>query len=592
MAANQEPTLTKRTRRNMEKTNQGTTTKERFIREKIRNMSPEQKVGALMTLGFNGTYLTPNILDSVQKYHCGGLRLTPSERTFGTYVDPRTGKSIVNLKGNEYHYKGKHAPELTGGEYKTILDKLKTIATARPGSLPLHFSFDNEGDGNEANCSFTGFSMFPKPMGLQATGELSYAYEAAKCIGRQARSVGMNIIHSPVLDVNSDPRNPEINIRAYSDQGEIVARWASESCRGFRDAGVIATAKHFPGRGHSPDDAHYGVPVIDVDFDTLWARELLPYRVLIEQNLLPSIMLAHGIYPSLDPEHLSTVSKKIITGLLRDKMTFSGVITTDSMTMGSVATRYGVPEACAMSLAAGADLVLMKAQNEMVDQTFQAIFSYVEKGQISEAELDAKLERIFSMKYDYGLFSNEIRESPESVTNDPHIKQIAREIADKSVKILKDTEHLLPLKAEDKLLFIEQITTTRNSMGQHPAMMFEQIIKRNSQVAFLEIGFSADEQDKQRIHELVARFDKIVITSFYNRAEPSNTAFFREIIALHPGKKFIIVTNTPYELSIPGNAETVICTYSTTSDSLHSAVKVLFGEIKQEGVRLFEQNLW
>ena len=559
------------------------TTKDQFIKNTISSMSLEQKVGALLTLGFNGTILTPNIIDYLETYHCGGLRLTPGERTFGSYVDPKTGKSIVNLKGNDYVYKGNHAPEPTGAEYKEILDRIKQVAQHRPGSLPLHFSFDNEGDGNEANCSFAGFSIFPKPMGIRATGDLQYAYEAAKAIGRQARSVGMNIIHSPVLDVNSDPRNPEINIRAYSDKAEEVAEWAVETCRGFKDAKVVATAKHFPGRGHSAVDAHYGVPSIDVDFDTLWSRELLPYRVLIEQDLLPSIMLAHGIYPVVDPDHLSTVSKKVITGLLRERMSYTGVITTDSMTMGSVATRYGVPEACAMSLAAGADLVLMKAQNDLVGQTFQTILRYVEKGLITHTELDAKLERIFSMKYDYEMFTQEPNtqpeEHPEQLTKDPQIKLLSREIAERCAVVLKDTQRSLPLSRSETFLLVEQITTNKSSMSQHPAMMFEEAAKRNTAIAFLEIGFTADGQDKDRIQHMVTRYHTIVLTCFYYRASPTNTDFYEELMQLYPDKKFIVVTNTPYSFSIPPSAKTVICTYAYSPDSLRAGVKMLFGEI-------------
>jgi beta-N-acetylhexosaminidase len=557
--------------------------KEESIKAKIDAMSADQKVGALLTLGFNGTIITPNVYNYINVFHCGGLRLTPASRTFGNYVDPKTGKSIVTLKGNEYYYKKGGAPEPTGAEYKEVIDGLKAIAASRPLSLPLHFSFDNEGDGDEANCSFSGFSIFPKPMGIRATGDIKYAYESAKIIGRQARSVGMNIIHSPVLDVNSDPRNPEINIRAYSDKAEIVAEWAVEACRGFKDAKVVATAKHFPGRGHSAVDAHYGVPRIEVDAKTMWERELLPYRTLIAKGLLPSIMMAHGIYPAYDEDHLSTVSRKIITGLLREKMGYNGVITTDSMTMGSVATRYGVPEACAMALASGADLVLMKAQNDLVSQTFTAIKRYIEEGKISESELDAKLTRLFSMKQEYGMFDTAAGESPEALARDESIKLVSRDIAEKSVAVLRDRDGALPLAEEEAFLLVEQITTTHNNMHQHAAMMFKETVPCNKAFAFLEVSFTYDDRDKEKIRELVARYDKIVITTFYSRSAPRDIEFIDELIRANPGKKFVVVTNTPYEFSIPSLAGTVICCYAYSPDSLRAAVKLLFGKIKPRG---------
>lgn len=545
-------------------------------------MTGDQKVGALMTLGFNGTILTPNILDYVTKYHCGGLRVTPPERTFGNYVDPKTGKSSFEIKGDEYFYKkGIHPPELTGDEYRCIVDNLSSAAKARPLSLPLHFSFDNEGEGNN---SFKGFSMFPQPMGLSATGNKHYAYKVAKVIGRQARSVGLNMIHSPVLDVNSDPRNPEINIRSYSDCAEKVAEFAAETCRGFKEVGLAATGKHFPGRGDSAEDAHYKVPVINADMDTLWNRELLPYRHLIELKLLPAIMLAHTIYPAIDPDRIGTVSPKMINGLIREKMGFEGVITTDSMTMAGVTSQYDVPEACALSLAAGGDLVLMKAQNNLVEQTFQSIKAAVEDGRISEEELNRKLTRILGLKYDLGLFKdNKEQEKPSVLATDPEIKALEREVAEECCLILRSESGVLPLQRHKRFLLVEQISTERNNIFQHPAMMFKEAVRYNPYLAFCEIAFSADEEDLVRMAALIPDYETIVLTNFQDRASATHTDFLEEQIAKYPEKKFIIVINKPFAFTVPENARNVICTFSKAPQSLNAAVRILFGELESKG---------
>jgi beta-N-acetylhexosaminidase len=557
--------------------------KETFIKEKIDAMTLDQKVGACLTLGFNGTVLTPNIYEYVTTYHCGGLRLTPQDRKFGNYVNPKTGKTIVSIKGNAYYYKnGVLPPELTGEQYKSILDELSALARERPLGLPLHFSFDNEGEGNN---SFSGFSMFPQPMGLCATGDPTCAYEAAKIIGRQARSVGMTFIHSPVLDVNCDHRNPEINIRAYSDKAERVAEFAAATCRGFKEAGVAATGKHFPGRGDSAVDAHYEVPVLDIDMDTLWNRELLPYRHLIEQDLLPSIMLAHTIYSAIDPNEIATVSKKVVTDLLRDRMGFTGVITTDSMTMGGIASRYGVPEACAMSLAAGSDLILMKAQNDLVGQTFSCIKSFVEEGKIPEEELDRKVARILGMKQDMGLFDFDAKqESPSELVCDIQIKKTEQEIAEKCCMVLREEPGVLPLATDKPFLLVEQVATERHNLNQHPGMMFKEALRRNRDLAFCEVGFSIDEEDQERIHELIPGFDTVVVTNFHDRAAAGNTPFLNDLIAKFPYKTFILVTNKPFDLAIPENAANVICSYSKAPQSIRAVVRVLLGETESSGV--------
>ena len=130
--------------------------------------------------------------------------------------------------------------------------------------------------------------------------------------------------------------------------------YSEQTCRGFKEGGIVATGKHFPGRGHSAVDAHFQLPTIEVGRDVMMQRELLPYKNLIAKGLLPCIMIAHSVFPAFDPDNISTVSKKVITGLLREELGFEGVVTTDSMTMGAIASTYGVANACAMALEAGA----------------------------------------------------------------------------------------------------------------------------------------------------------------------------------------------------------------------------------------------
>jgi beta-N-acetylhexosaminidase len=557
-------------------------TKENFIQNKISGLSLDQKIGALLTLGFNGTVLTSNIYDYVEKYHCGGLRLTPADRTFKSYIDPNTGETLVEIKPNDFHFKpGVDGAELTGQEYKELLKELNDLALQRPGGLPLHFSFDNEGEGN---ASFKGFSMFPQPMGLRATGDKQNAYEVAKAIARQARSVGMNVIHSPVLDVNTEVRNVEICLRSYSCKAEECAEWAVESCKGFRDGGLAATGKHFPGRGDSAQDAHYSIPVIDVDFDTLWERDLLPYRVLLEQGLLPSIMLAHTVFSAIDPDDVSTVSKKLVTGLLREKMGFEGVITTDSMTMAGIASRYGAANACALSLEAGSDLLLMKAQNDLVPQTIDTIRSFVEQGRITEADLDAKVARVLGMKYDLGLFENVFSdEEPGDLVSDGSIKALEQTVARQACTMLREEDGVLPLKEGQRMLVIEQVLTKYHNKFQHPGMVLKEVLRHNRNIGFCEVGFTLDDGDRERINRLVPEYDTILATNFTDRAARDFTGFMDRLIAAHPGKTFLLLVNKPYLIGVPEHCKTVLCTFSQAPQSLKAGVEVLFGNRRATG---------
>lgn len=555
-----------------------------FINDIISKMSVEQKIGALLTLGFCGTIPRKHIYKAINEYHCGGLRLSPNTRLFGSYVDPKTGKTIVDVVNSLGYKTGILPPTITPSEYKDVLTELQDVAKSRPLGLPLHYSYDQEG-GTSADYRFGGVNIYPKPMGIRASGNPELACDVAKCVSEQGLSVGFNWIHSPVLDVNSDPDNPEICTRAYSDIAEEVLKYAEQTCIGFKKAGMIATGKHFPGRGASSADAHFAIPVIDTDFETLWNRELLPYRGLIDKGLLPAIMIAHSIYPALDPDNVATVSKKILQDLLRDKMGFEGVITTDSMTMGGIAVRYGVPNACALALEAGADLVLMKAENSLVDDTFAEIKKFVETGRITQEMLDEKVYRVLNLKYEYGMFGNMYEKftSPESYIKDEKIIACAKESGEKSVLILRNEENVIPLDKKSPVMVIEQMTNNPNNIHWFPGMLFDKCFKENQNTMYLETDFTYSDEDKKNIENAVKNFDTLIITSYYIRNKVANVGYIEELIRNNPDKKFVVVTNTPYPISVPKNAKNILLTLATSPENIKASAKILFGELEVTG---------
>ena len=558
--------------------------KNTYIRDLIARMSLEQKIGAVLTLGFAGTVPRAHIYKYIEEYHCGGLRLSCDMRQFGSYVDPNGNKTVVKLENADgIRFKGP-APVPTASQYKAVLDELQSRARKRPLSIPLHFSYDQEG-GSSADFFFGGVNLFPKPMGIRAMNDADMAYRIAKAVARQGKAVGFNWVHSPVLDVNSEPANPEIYTRAYSDDAREVARYARETCRGLKEEKMIATGKHFPGRGHSDVDAHFQVPVIDVDKKTMEERELLPYKELIAEDLLPSIMIAHSIFPAIDPDNIATVSKKVITGLLREELGFQGVIATDSMTMGAIATRYGVANACALSLEAGADLVLMKAENHLVEEVIDKIRSFVEEGRIPMEELEDKVYRILNLKYEYGLFGPAGEgEEPEKVLQEEGIRQLARQAARRSVLIARDQEGSIPVTGE-KILVIEQKVKEYNDIQWHSGILFEACQGYRPNVHYLETSYSYDDTDKSQITQALTEYDTVIATNYFLRGKAKNRDFWEEQISLHPEVKIIIVSNTPYEqLSIPGNAGNVLLTFATSPENIRAVAAVLFGEMEPEGV--------
>jgi len=555
-----------------------------YIKNLISKMSLDQKIGAMLTLGFSGVVPKANIYKYIEEYHCGGLRLETSLRQFGNYVDPKNNTTVVKIENKTGIRFKTNAPLCTASQYKAVLEELQACARNRELSIPLHFSFDQEG-GSSANFFFGGVNLFTKPMGIRAMDDPKMAYRIAKAVSAQSRAVGFNWVHSPVLDVNSEPANPEIYTRAYSDDAEVVAKYALEACKGFKDGGLIATGKHFPGRGHSDVDAHFKVPVIDVDYETLVERELLPYRKLIEAGALPSIMIAHSIFPAVDPDHIATVSKKVVTGLLREELGFEGVITTDSMTMGALATKYGVANACALALEAGADLVLMKAENHLVEDTIAAIRKSIEEGRISAEELDNKVYRILNLKYEYGLFHGEKENIvPEQVLQDKEIVELAKTAARRSILIEREKDKVFPVK-DGNVLVVEQQVMLCNDYQWHSGLLYEQCQKYHNQVDYLETSYSYDEVDEAQIREAIEAYDVIIATNYFQRGKAGNKEFWEKLLAEYPDKKIILVTNTPYEqVSIPANARNVLLNFATTPENTKAAAAILFGKMKPEGV--------
>ena len=577
----------------MYKTNANDKHRDEVVNGIISQMSIDQKVGQCFTIHWGGSMITPYLLEAIERLHVGGIRVTP----FGQ--NSRRGKHYHQSLSYDYQYPAGYrlikqnlfipgsSVYVSPEDYAERLNRLQEIACRRNPGIPLHVSIDQEGDISR-DFSMGGINLFPSVMGLTATGDLKLVYEACKAVATQLSAIGATNIHSPVLDVNMNPNNPEINIRAYGDDPEVIAEYALASIKGYMDGGLVPTAKHFPGRGDSEIDAHYAVPTVPGNWDRLEKVELLPYRRLIE-NGLPSIMLAHTTVPAADPSmEISTVSRKIVTGLLRERLGFNGVITTDSITMGALMEKYGVGKSCALAVKAGCDLVLNKTEDEFRDQGFCELKRLVESGEIPEEQLDASVRRILTMKYNLGLLKRHGRVNAAAAgkpIRDQHIITIARQAAEKCVTVLRDEAQLLPLKPAQTVMVIEQQVLDGYSgfdVHCHNKMFNDAMYEQSTNIIGLDTKFKASQEDEEFLLKHVDEADVIVATNYYWRLCPANnTDLIKKLIS--QGRKVIVVTNCPYELGALPEAHTVICNYSVSPESLKAAAKVIYGQLKSQG---------
>lgn len=233
----------------------------------------------------------------------------------------------------------------------------------------------------------------PSAMALGATADAGLAQAVGAATGRGLRSLGINWNYAPSLDVNVDPRNPVIGERSFGSSPSKVAELGLAWAKGLQSAGVAATVKHFPGHGDTYLDSHLSLPKVDKPLEQLEAIELSPFRQAVQAGVA-SIMTAHILYPALDPHHPATLSQAILTGLLRQKWRFEGVIVTDSMAMKAIADNYPAGGAAVASVQAGADIVLALGRFETQIAQVEALAKAIEAGQLSRQRLEASYRRI------------------------------------------------------------------------------------------------------------------------------------------------------------------------------------------------------
>lgn len=566
--------------------------KEKFIDDLISGMTLEQKVGQCLVIGFVGTVITPEILKRIRTYYPAGIRAGLTFRVKTAIHDPtavgkdRYSERVVRLpRGTVKDFiPGIPIPHCTNEEYCAFLNRLKRESLENGSGIPLHITLDMEGDLSN-DYQRGGIHYFPSCMGLARTGDPGLVRDVAWAIARQVTGLGFNWIHSPVVDVNTNPMNPEIGTRAYGEDPEEVVRYALAALEGFRDGGLIATAKHYPGRGESAVDAHDALPVIDVDRKGMMDVHLYPYKKLIEAGL-PAVMTAHTAYPSLDPSGESaSLSKAVITDVLRKELGFEGVVTSDAITMGGIIQKYEVPEACIRAIEAGSDLVLVRDESNLIDEIFEGMVAAAKEGRLGEDRLEESIRRTLSVKYDYGLFDNgnlrEVEKAGEGI-HDPEVERIELESAKRTVVVLRDRSNILPLDPTARILLVEQVNPLHamtNSQACHPSILWEHMFRLKDDLEQVETELIHTENDRVRVKAKLDRADVLVVTSYYYRNQAFDDAFVREL--LDTGKPTVVISNTHYPTGLRDDYGTVIVTYGVGPESMKALASLLFAQKKR-----------
>lgn len=353
---------------------------------------------------------------------------------------------------------------LLGGSAAEI--GLRTQHLQDLASTPLLMAADiEEGVGQR----FSGATWFPPPMAIAHIARhnrpkaIAYAEAMGAATAQEALSIGLNWVLAPVVDVNNNPDNPVINVRAFGDDPVIVSELAAAFIRGAKQCSVLTSAKHFPGHGDTATDSHLELPVISHDRARLDTIELPPFKAAIAAGV-DTIMSAHLQIPALDSDNPATLSATILTGLLRKELGFEGLITTDALVMGAIANRYGPNEAAILAVEAGADILLMPADPE---GAIQAVCNAVDKGRISSDRIQASYERIRWAKQGIGSphpgGDDSTTHAWENISPPPvQLDQLAQpEVRETAIAILQDSMEchvphpLAPVQSGNNMILID-----------------------------------------------------------------------------------------------------------------------------------------
>ena len=435
------------------------------------------------------------------------------------------------------------------------------------------------------NIALGGATTFPSLMAFGATGDPRHAYQLGRITALEARAMGVHVPFAPVLDVNNNPDNPIINIRSFGEDPNAVADLGVALVRGLQDYGAVATGKHFPGHGDTGTDSHLKLPIIQVGRERLDAIELVPFRAAIAAGI-QGIMTAHIAVPAISGETIpATVSHRVLTGLLRAEMGFDGIVFTDAMDMAAVTRLFPRGEAAVRAVLAGADVILMPND---VKQAIDAIVLAIDEGRLTEGRIDESVRRLLRLKEDLGLA--EERSVPlemiPQVVGIPQHMEMAREVAERSITLIRNERNLLPLLGTRRARVMS--VSFRNPGDVLSGRYFD---SRLREIYPRLVTRSVDERTNSEAYQDLlsrARRSDLVVVSVYSnyagRVElPDATVEFVNELARRRVTHAVISFGNPYLISLFPNARVYLLAWSSAQVSQQAAADALFGDIAITG---------
>ncbi len=441
--------------------------------------------------------------------------------------------------------------------------------------VPLMVSIDGEwGLGMRMKSSTMSY---PRQLMLGAIQDNRLIYEMGKQIAQECRRIGIHVNFAPVADVNNNAANPVIGTRSFGEDRYNVATKSYMYMKGLQDGKVMACAKHFPGHGDTDVDSHYDLPVISHSLDRLDSIELYPFKVLIDRGI-QSFMVAHLSVPALDDakNRPTSLSKKVVTDLLKDQLGFKGLVYTDGMEMKGVTKHFkpGVPEAEA--LVAGADVLLVP---DNIDASVREINRYIEEGILDINELNKKIKRILLAKYQYDLNNYQAANTANirADLNSTEAKILKRKLIENALTLVSNKNNLIPLQNLDKT----KIATL--SIGVATSTPFQNSLNKYGRMRHYQTGKEINEKQFPALIKNLKNNDIVIVGlhQMNNSASKGygisrSTRMFLKALSAET-KVIITVFGNPYALKYFDEADYVLATYEADEMTQDLAAQALFG---------------
>lgn len=550
----------------------------KWANEQLRKMSLQEKVGQVISVGVNATFLNQD---------------SDAYRALKHQIEDNKVGGIILFRGPVY-------------ESVILVNRMQALAR-----YPLLISADLEAG---AGMRFDDTVNFPWNMAVAATGNPEYARRQGEITGREARALGVHQIFAPVVDVNNNAANPVINVRSYGEDPADVARFAAAFTIGAQDAGAIATAKHFPGHGDTAVDSHRGLPEINVNRERLNTVEFVPFQAAVNAGV-GAVMVGHIALPQIDatavkplPENkkskpidtdengeiieqnaaMPATMSPVIGNILRNDLKFQGMIVTDALSMSGLTIYFTPEEAAVRALEAGADMLLKPAD---VDASFRGVLQAVKSGRITEQRVEESARRILAAKYDLGLVKERITpiDALDRVVGSKDVMALATEIAEHAITLVRDEDKLVPLKSETRVFNLALTNGDDRNWIANPFV--SRLNRAGVKVETVVLDERSTEQEVEKALER-AKSANLVIASLYGRVRSGQAssvglpqAGAQALLQLIAEKKPVVGISfgNPYLLQSFQNLRTYVVAYGDMPALQQAAARALLGEIEVVG---------